>query len=270
MRNLVHLVAALVFFLVSSVLIADDAKVLVVGSKPDHPFGTHMYEFDSKLLVTCLNKNAGVSASYVPSWPPTEEQIASAKAFVFYSSPTGSVLLTDQHRERFTKLMQGDIGFVAIHWGTGVGYDKVSETQAHRDLFKNWLGGWFRRPPCDITTTRTDLFVMNEGHPIARGWLPWKIHDEFYLNPVLHEKTKSLLEVEVNDKRHVVGWTFERAGQGRSVGISLGHFHHNFARDDFRRMLVNAILWSANVEVPEAGAITEVKTRELQLPSPRR
>ena len=35
--------------------------------------------------------------------------------------------------------MAAKVGFVAIHWGTGVGYDRVSESQQSRDLFRSWL-----------------------------------------------------------------------------------------------------------------------------------
>ena len=50
------------------------------------------------------------------------------------------------------------------------------------------------------------------------------------------------------------------------MGITLGHFHHNFARDDFRRLIVNSILWSAHVEIPKDGAIVVVEPDEVQLP----
>ena len=246
--------------------VAEEAHVLLVGSRPDHPYASHMYEFECQLLVKCLVKNEGVTAEYVPVWPPKEEQLAEADAIVFYSSPAGSVLLKDEHRAQFAQLMKRKVGFVAIHWGTGVGYDKISESQAHRDLFKSWLGGWFRRPPCDIKTTRADLRLVEKDHPIGRGWDEWGIHDEFYLNPVLHSDTKPLLEVTVDDIKHVVGWTFERPEGGRSVGITLGHFHHNFARDGFRRMLVNSILWSLRLDIPQSGAVVALAPGDVLLP----
>lgn len=255
--------------IVSAVAAAEEAHVLLVGSKPDHPYASHMYAFECQLLAKCVAKNDGVAAEYVAAWPPNKAQLSKADVIVFYSSPAGSVLLRDQYREQFAQLMKRETGFVAIHWGTGVGYDKVSESQSQRDLFKGWLGGWFRRPPCDIKTTRADLQLVDVGHPIGRGWDEWGIHDEFYLNPVLHTDTKPLLEVTVDNKRHVVGWTFERPEGGRSVGITLGHFHHNFARDGFRRMLVNSILWAACVHIPNDGAVVEVTADEVLLPKPR-
>jgi len=196
----------------------ESSSVLVVGSKPDHPHGSHMYEFDGKLLAYCLSKHKDVDAECIASWPPTDKQLDSARSIVFYSNPAGSVLLLPEHQKRFDSLMQRKIGVVAIHWGTGVGYDKVSNPPEHRELFKSWLGGWFRKPPCDIKVGEAKLRMVADNHPIGRGWTDSVIRDEFYLNPVLHERAKPLLQVKVDDNEQVVGWTFERAGQGRSVG----------------------------------------------------
>ena len=33
------------------------------GHKRDHPFGTHMYPHECKLLAKCLNQNPGVKAT---------------------------------------------------------------------------------------------------------------------------------------------------------------------------------------------------------------
>lgn len=240
--------------------------VLLIGAKPDHPFGSHMYEFECKLLQKCLQQNQ-VTAHYVPQWPPTAEQLQSASAIVFYSSPAGSFLLGAAEITKSQAIMEGDVGFVAIHWGTGVGYGKESDPPENRNLFQGWLGGWFRRPPCGIKVGEAEVSVLDAEHPITRGWKGFRIRDEFYLNPVLHERAKPLLEVDVNDARHVVGWTFQR-GAGRSVGITLGHFHDNFTREDFRTLIVNSILWSAKIEIPARGANVTLKQGDTELPAP--
>ena len=258
----------LLLALLSAPVASDETHVLLIGAEPDHPYATHMYEFECQLLGKCLAKNEGVVAKYVAKWPPTAEQLNNVDAVAFYSSPSGSVVLKDQHRDRFASLMQRKVGFVAIHWGTGVGYDTVSESQHHRDLFLSWLGGWFRRPPCDIKVGRAQLELVDAQHAIGRGWKAWEIRDEFYLNPVLHKRAQPLLQVKVDGEDQVVGWTFLREQQGRSVGITLGHFHHNFAREDFRKILVNSILWAAGRDVPQAGAIAAIAAEDAQLPEP--
>jgi hypothetical protein len=67
-------------------------------------------------------------------------------------------------------------------------------------------------------------------------------------------------------KRQTMMWAVERADGGRGVGFTGGHWHRNWAIADFRRVVLNAIAWTAKVEVPEAGvtslAVTEARLNE--------
>ncbi len=65
-------------------------------------------------------------------------------------------------------------------------------------------------------------------------------------NPAVRE------EVARGDKQHV-GWATERKDGGRSFGFTGGHFHWNWGRVDQTRLVANAILWAAKVDVPESG-----------------
>ena len=51
--------------------------------------------------------------------------------------------------------------------------------------------------------------------------------------------------------------------QPRSFGFTGGHFHRNWADEDFRKLVVNAILWSAKMDVPEKGAKVEFDAARL-------
>jgi hypothetical protein len=75
-----------------------------------------------------------------------------------------------------------------------------------------------------------------------------------------------LLQVTVHEKPVIVGWTYERPNGGRSFGTTLGHFYSNFQRENFRRMIVNAILWSAQLEIDESGARVDLSQADLALP----
>ena len=103
-------------------------------------------------------------------------------------------------------------------------------------------------------------------HPICRGWKEFALHDEYYLNPTIHGDATPLLQVAVKDKPVVVGWAYERPDGGRSFGTTLGHFYRNFQREDFRRMIVNGILWSSKVEIDKSGARVDLNKADLALP----
>jgi hypothetical protein len=69
-----------------------------------------------------------------------------------------------------------------------------------------------------------------------------------------------------------IGWAYVRKdnkgphGEGRSFGFTGCHFHSNWAIEDFRRMIVNGILWSAGIDVPPGGAPVALKGPVPKIP----
>ena len=56
----------------------------------------------------------------------------------------------------------------------------------------------------------------------------------------------------------IVAWAYERPDGGRGFGFTGGHYHRNWGNDDFRKLVLNAILWTAKVEVPAGGVECKV------------
>jgi type 1 glutamine amidotransferase len=83
---------------------------------------------------------------------------------------------------------------------------------------------------------------------------------------MITDQATSLLQVTAQGKPVVVGWAYARPGGGRSFATTLGHFYRNFQQEDFRRMIVNAILWSAHVELPKSGTAVSLSPEDLALP----
>ena len=50
-----------------------------------------------------------------------------------------------------------------------------------------------------------------------------------------------------------VAWAAERPDGGRGFGFTGGHFHRNWGDDNFRKLVLNAIVWAAGDEVPQCG-----------------
>ena len=46
----------------------------------------------------------------------------------------------------------------------------------------------------------------------------------------------------------------------RGFGCSGAHYHWNRAQDDFRKAILNCIVWSAHIEVPKDGVPSETST----------
>lgn len=243
------------------------AKIVLVGTKTDHPYASHMYQHECRLLATCLSQTPNVEAVIAQDWPDAKT-LDGARAIVYYSRPAGDIVLDPHNKAAFQKLMADGVGYTAIHWATGA--DKKYGAE-YRDI----LGGWFtpRNSPLSIETR--PLERAEGDHPIFRGWEPFKLHDEFYCNLDFHPHAKPLLRVTLENpkiamKRQIIAWTFERPGlgHGRSFGVTLGHYHENFGIPAFRKLLVNGILWTAKQEIPAAGAPVEVTTADLELSPP--
>jgi hypothetical protein len=63
-------------------------------------------------------------------------------------------------------------------------------------------------------------------------------------------------------EKQVVGWVCQRADGGRAFGCTGPHYHANFRNDDLRRLVLNAILWTAKIEVPQGGVQSRVPAEE--------
>ena len=56
-------------------------------------------------------------------------------------------------------------------------------------------------------------------------------------------------------------WAVERPDGGRGFGFTGGHFHDNWGNDDFRKTVLNALVWVAKGEVPAGGIGVETSPR---------
>ena len=57
-------------------------------------------------------------------------------------------------------------------------------------------------------------------------------------------------------------WGYERDNGGRGAGFTGGHYHHGWAVDGFRTVVLNAIVWTAGLQVPEGGVKSKALTEE--------
>jgi hypothetical protein len=70
--------------------------------------------------------------------------------------------------------------------------------------------------------------------------------------------------VAASGREEVLAWAVERPDGGRGFGFTGAHFHNNFGNPDFRTLVLNAIVWSAKLDVPSAGIQCTVSDEELQ------
>jgi type 1 glutamine amidotransferase len=79
-----------------------------------------------------------------------------------------------------------------------------------------------------------------------------------------HEGNPAVREAVKRGELQVMAWACERQDGGRGFGFTGGHYHHNWGNDDVRKLVLNAILWTAKVEVPAAGVACQVTEEGLK------
>lgn len=239
-------------------------KILLIPTELDHAWATHMYRQGCELLAACLNNSPEVEAVVSPDfdWPQDPNVLKDVSSIVYYSCPAADIVFDPTRRAEFQQLMDSGVGFCAIHWATGTKDDKYGSD--YLDL----LGGWFSFAHSGLKVDKRPLHQVLPEHPICRGWKPYELRDEFYLDLKFANSAQPVLQVDLDGKQQTVAWAYERenASGGRSFGTTLAHFHDNFAIPAFRKAIVNGILWSAHADVPAEGATVDPASAEVQLP----
>jgi hypothetical protein len=119
---------------------------------------------------------------------------------------------------------------------------------------------------------------------------PFTIHDEWYFHmrfregmkgvtPILtaippestmsrtdgtHSGNPAVREAVKNAEPQHMAWACQRAEGGRGFGWTGAHYHKNWGNDNFRKLVLNAILWTAKAEVPAQGVQSTVTEDELK------
>jgi len=243
--------------------------VLVAGTVkiPDWP-GHHDYLAGCSLLAELLGPTPGLTAAVVrDGWPEDERTLEGADALVFYSGGGRKLpfLAAPKRLELLQRLIDRGVGLVMIH--QAVSYpDELAERAA------GWLGGVHVAGQSSRGHWRTHHRDF-PPHPVTRGVEPWRIRDG-WLNRVRFPEADVITPLVWSGPKHrgassgglddVVGWAYERRGGGRSFCFSGLDAHGAWSRPGVRRLIVNGILWSAGLPVPEGGASTAVDAIRLR------
>lgn len=236
------------------------AKILLIGKDRDHAFTTHEYMADCRLLAKCLEQTEGVETVVSNGWPKDPAVLEGVRAVVLHTQMGGDVLFHEKNREQAEALVKKGVGLVAIHWATGASVD------ARGEAYLKAMGGWFNTKFSRYLVKKTMLKRADPSHPVNRGWKDYELREEYYIKLKFVPEAKPVFTTTIDGEDYAIGWVYERPDGGRSFGTVGGHFHANFGIEGFRRGIVNGILWSAGVEIPEGGAPCAISDADMELP----
>ena len=247
--------------------------VLIAGPITGHPKEAHEYEKNVILLKQLLDTSPDLQGkvrveTHFHGWPANPSTLDDADTIFLTSDGTdreekNHPLYVGDHFRVIERQMKRGCGLVFFHWST------FAPMRVH-DQITEWVGGHFDYETGSapnhwysaIQTWRAESKPGTPDHPILRGVRPFTTQEEYYYRIRFRENDSRLKPIivtrppkETND--FTVGWAVERAGGGRGFGFTGGHFYANWWNPDFRKLILNAIAWTAKLDVPENGVRSE-------------
>jgi type 1 glutamine amidotransferase len=243
-----------------------------------------MHEFNagSILLHKRLLGVPGLHTTLITNgWPADNSVFKNADAiFLYMDGGAGHPAVQPQNLELLRGLMQKGVGLGCAHYAVEVPKDKGGPE------FQLWIGGHYEHE-FSCNPMWVPDFQTFPDHAITRGVKPYALKDEWYINmrfrpnlegvvPILVAKPSDAVRngpyvwpagpykhiQEASGRDETMMWAVERADGGRGFGFTGGHFHKNWANDNFRKTVLNAMLWSAKVAVPASGLDSAAVTDE--------
>ncbi|MEO7298244.1 MAG: ThuA domain-containing protein [Verrucomicrobiota bacterium] len=275
------------FFLLASALTvpAADKKIVLVAGKPSHGPGAHEHNAGVQLLKKCLDEVPGIKTEiHLNGWPEDKNFFDGADAVVLYmDGGEAHPLLQDDHLQQLGALMKRGVGLACLHYAVEPTIEKGEKE------FLDWIGGAFEINWSVNPHWEADFKTLPK-HPITRGVKPFKLNDEWYFNmrfrdgmkgvtPILtavptpdtvsrkngtHEGNEVVRELVRSGEPQTVAWAATREDGGRGFGFTGGHEHKNWSNEDFRKIVLNAILWIAKADVPKNGVECAITDEDLQ------
>lgn len=243
-------------------------RVLLLGQRADsHPRTTHEYMAGVRLMSRLLQNHGNLQVIVVQAdnpWSDGPEQIEGADGVVLYLTEGAKWVSDDKVRlAAFQRLAQKGGALCGLHWG--VGTKEAPPIENFLALFGCCHGG----PDRKYKFGQFELAPTSERHPITSGIARFSVHDEFYYALKTPERITGLtmlMNAQGNEVDHPVAWAWERPDSGRSFGFTGMHFHENWNKLEYRRLIVQGVLWSLHESIPENGLELNITENDLALP----
>ena len=247
--------------------------VLIAGSKSHGP-GQHEYVKSARLLKVLLDRSPnlkGVKTEVVyDGWPTDPSTLDTADTIVFITDGMKWLpwTFTPERVATLKREMDRGCGLMEFHFATYI-------PDQYAKLALAWSGGYIKYDGDNpdrysvYKTITTDVILPSPKHDVLRGVHPFHIKEEFYykatfvpgqknVTPLLRAPNLPLdPKVETGPlaapKDQIAVWAFKREHGARSISATFGHYDASWTNDDYRKMILNAVVWTARIKVPHDG-----------------
>ena len=265
-------------------LSAAEKRIVLIAGKQSHGPGDHEFRAGSLLLKKCLDQVSGISTVvHSNGWPADASAFDGAAAVLIYADGgAGHPAIQGERLKIIDGLAKKGVGIGCAHYGVEV--PKGDPGNAMLD----WIGGHYEHL-FSCNPMWAPEFKNFPDHPVTRGVKPFSVTDEWYFNirfrpemkgvtPILVAKCPDDVRkgpyvypkgpyphiIEASGRDEVMMWVAEREDGGRGFGFTGGHRHVNWGDENFRKVMLNALLWIAKAEVPANGVTSTVTEEHLK------
>jgi type 1 glutamine amidotransferase len=262
-------------------------KVVFIAGRISHGFGAHEHNAGCRILAKAINESGlPIEASVIESgaWPADPvKAFEGVSAIIMYSDGGGGHMVVP-HLKAVDALNDKGVGIGCIHYAVEVEKEKGGAE------FLKWIGGYFEKF-YSVNPHWRAYFTALPKHAVTSGVKPFWTNDEWYyhmrfrenmdgVTPILTavppDATRRGKDSPHGGNEHVraglgknipehVMWVSENKNGTRGFGCTGGHNHINWWKDEYRKTILNAIVWTAKVEVPAEGVKSERPTAEEYL-----
>ena len=266
--------------------LGDLKKIVLTAGTPSHGPGEHEHNAGIQLLNQCLQGEPGILTTYyLNGWPKDPTAYDNADGILIYCDGGGGhVFVQSDHLKQIGEKAKQGAGVGCLHYAVEVPKDNGGPE------FLNWIGGYFETDWSVNPTWFADFKTLPQ-HPVTSGVKPFGILDEWYyhmrfvdgmkgVTPILtalppkeslsrrdgpHEGNPAVRKAVLEDKEpQTMMWVYERPDGGRGFGFTGGHYHKNWGNENFRKVVLNAIVWMAHADVPPNGVESAVTPEQLK------
>ena len=264
-------------------LAAGKTKIALMAGGQGHGLGSHEWNTAAMLIERYLEKaypDVDCVPYYHRQWPKDLKELADVTAIVVIDSGGGGHPVARRLKE-FAPLMEKGIGFACLHYAVEVPKGDAG------DAFKDWLGGHFETF-WSVNPHWVAEFKTFPDHPVANGVKPFAINDEWYFHmrfrdgmkgvtPILsavapsetmkrrdgpHSGNPHVRKAVANGEPQHVAWATVRDNGARGFGFTGMHVNNNWSHDDFRKVILNGVAWTAKLSIPKNGVASEAPKKD--------
>ena len=258
-------------------------RLILVAGRPSHAPGAHEFRAGALLLARSLEGVPDLVVDVYDQGQIPEVTAGDTSAIVVFADGGAShPVLEGDRLARLDALARAGVGLGFMHYAVEIPNDHGAPE------LTRWIGGHYEdRVSCNPIWDAAVEPVP--GHPITRGVAPFKVNDEWYFNltfaaddsgisPILVATPSDEVRagpyvyppgpyphvVAASGRREPLMWAIERPDGGRGFGFTGGHFHANWGNADFRRAVLNALVWVTGAEVPPSGVTSTLAAGDLE------